>query len=74
MKPLTQGEEIIVIIHQTGNITRAKAAHHHIYELSARIGELEKKGWQFDRKKLSGTNRHGRKWRCTEYSNARKVG
>ncbi len=69
---MTQKQEILKWIRQHGSITRATAANLHIYELSSRIGELEKDGWTFTRKTLTGTNAYGRKWRCTEYSNARK--
>ena len=73
MKPITQDQEIILQIHQHGSITRAQAAQLHIYELSSRLGEMEKKGWQFDREKISGETAGGRKWKCIRYSNARKV-
>ena len=73
MKPLTQADEIILHLHRNKSITRAEAANLHIYELSSRIGELEKKGWQFDREPVSGKNKHGRTWRVIRYSNPRKV-
>ena len=40
----------------------AAAADLHIYELSARIGELERDGWFFDRETITGTNQYGRRW------------
>lgn len=64
----TQRQEILDYIRNHGSITRAKAANLHIYELSSRIGELEKEGWTFTRKTIKGTNAYGRRWRCTEYS------
>ena len=66
---MTQKDEILRHIQTHGSITRAVAANLHIYELSSRIGELEKEGWTFYRKTITGTNAYGRKWRCTEYSN-----
>ena len=69
---MTQREEILRYIQTHGSITRAKAANLHIYELSSRIGELEKEGWTFTRKTLTGKNAYGRKWRCIEYSNPQK--
>ncbi len=71
---MTQKDEILRHIQIHGSITRAVAANLHIYELSSRIGELEKEGWTFDRKTLTGTNAYGRKWRCTEYSNPQRCG
>ena len=73
MKPMTQAQEIILHIHRHGSITRAAAANLHIYELSSRLGEMEKKGWRFDREDISGQTPSGRKWKCKRYSNARKV-
>ena len=70
---MTQKQEVLKYIRVHGSITRAQAANLHIYELSSRIGELEKEGWRFDRRTLTGTNAYGRKWRVTEYSNPRKV-
>ena len=71
--PTSQAEEILFYIQRHGSITRAQAAGLYIFELSARICELEKRGWRFDRKTISGKNRYDRKYRVTEYSNARKV-
>ena len=73
MKPMTQAQEIILHIYRHGSITRAAAADLHIYELSSRLGEMEKRGWQFDREKIGGKTLSGRKWKCIRYSNARKV-
>lgn len=72
-KPVSQKTEILAFIQNNGSITRSQAATRHIYELSSRIGELEKDGWEFDRNDVTGRNRYGRKWRCTRYSNAVKT-
>ena len=66
---MTQREEILRWIRVHGSITRAQAANLHIYELSARICELQNEGWTCDRKTITGKNAYGRKWRVTSYSN-----
>ena len=69
--PTSQAEEILLFIQRHGSITRAQAASLYIFELSARICELQKRGWSFDRDEVEGENRYGRKYRVTKYSNAR---
>lgn len=65
--PKSQREEVIQYIRKHGFIDRVRAASLYIFELSARIGELEKRGYCFDRKRRTGKNRHGRKYTVVEY-------
>ncbi len=70
----SQREEVIQYIRKNGSITRLEAAQLYIFELSARIGELEKQGYVFNREDIGGTNRYGRKWKGVRYRiNERKT-
>ena len=72
--PNTQKEEVLEYIRKNGSITRLQAAQLYIFELSARIGELEKLGYIFNRREIGGTNKYGRKWKGVRYSiNERKT-
>ncbi len=72
--PNSQREEVIQYIRKNGSITRLEAAQLYIFELSARIGELEKQGYVFNREEIGGTNRYGRKWKGVRYRiNERKT-
>ena len=51
-----------------GKITRLDAACDlHIFELSSRIGELERKGYVFDKESKTGRNKYNRRTRYTVY-------
>ncbi len=65
--PNSQREEVIQYIRKNGSITRLEAAQLYIFELSARIGELERQGYVFNREEIGGTNRYGRKWKGVRY-------
>jgi predicted ArsR family transcriptional regulator len=68
-----QREEVLRYIKDHGSITSLKASQElHITQLSARIGELEKEGWTFERERISGVNTYGRAWHGFRYKNARK--
>ena len=59
---MTQGEEIIDYLREHGTITRLEAACElHIFELSSRIGELLKKGYNITSTRSSGVNKNGRR-------------
>lgn len=65
---MTQGEEILKYLHEHGKITRLDAACDlHIFELSSRIGELECKGYVFDKESKTGRNKYNRRTRYTVY-------
>lgn len=65
---MTQGEEILDYLKKHGTITRLEAACElHIFELSSRIGELEKKGHIFTRQGYTARNKNGRKTHFTIY-------
>lgn len=72
--PNTQKEEVLAYIRKNGSITRLEAAQLYIFELSARIGELERMGYVFNREDIGGTNKYGRKWKGVRYRiNERKT-
>ena len=59
---MTQGEEILAHIREHGDITRLDAACElHIFELSSRIGELKKKGYNITSKRVDACNKYGRR-------------
>ena len=65
---MTQGEEILDYLKKHETITRFEAACElHIFELSSRIGELEKKGHVFSKKRCTAKNKNGRKTHFTIY-------
>lgn len=58
---MTQQEEILQYLKEHESITRLEAACDlHIFELSSRIGELEKKGFVFSRTKGRSVNKFNR--------------
>jgi hypothetical protein len=58
---MTQQEEILKYLKDHGSITRLQAACDlHIFELSSRIGELTKKGYNITSTRVSGVNKYGR--------------
>lgn len=58
---MTQQEEILKYLKEHGSITRLQAACAlHIFELSSRIGELTKKGYNITSTRVSGVNKYGR--------------
>lgn len=75
----TQRQEILEHCLEFGGITRATAANMYIFELSSRIGELEREGddygqrWLFKRTPLHGKRPGGRKWRVVRYHDPVRV-
>lgn len=58
---LTQQEEILLYLMENGSITRLGAACDlHIFELSSRIGELRKKGYNIKSTRMPAVNKYGR--------------
>lgn len=65
---MTQGEEILKYLAEYGKITRLDAGCDlHIFELSSRIGELERKGYVFIKESMIGCNKYGRRTHYTVY-------
>lgn len=57
----TQQEEILQFLKDRGSITRLQAACElHIFELSSRIGELIRKGYDITSTRGRAVNRNGR--------------
>lgn len=58
---MTQQEEILQYLEENGHITRLEAACDlHIFELSSRIGELKKKGYNISSTRVSSVNKYNR--------------
>lgn len=69
MKAPTQKEMIIDYMRKHGGITRLEAATKlFVMELSSRIGELEDRGWEFDKTNVQRTNAYGKKKSFTRYT------
>lgn len=69
MAKKNQREEILKYIKQFGSITRFEAMRDlGVAELSSRIGELEAKGYAFNRTTERFTTRLGKKSHYTRYS------
>ena len=65
----TQKDDVINYIKENGFITRAEAwSDLGIAELSARICELEKEGFEFNKKRIPFKSRLGRKSSFIKYS------
>lgn len=72
--PKNQTEAILMHIQKHGEIDFLSAANScGVSQLTARISELRRKGWDFDKKTTTGKNRYGNTFSKTIYSNARKV-
>ena len=60
-KRITQGEETLAYLLNNGTITRLQAACElHIFELSSRIGELKRKGYNITSETIKAVNKNGR--------------
>ena len=65
----TQREQIVNYMRQNGSITRLDSSCKlFIFELSARIIELERKGWLFNKTRESHKNSYGQTKHFTRYS------
>lgn len=66
---MTQRQRIVRYIKDYGSITAYEAVVElGILQLSSRLGELEKQGYEFERKRLTRTNRYGEKITFMQYS------
>ena len=67
-KGLTQKERVLGYVKEQGGITSKEAYDYlGITQLGARIFELERQGWRFDRKKQTAPNRYGKLVAFTKY-------
>lgn len=65
----TQRERVLDYMDEFGSITAMEAFRDlGVMQLSARLVELEKQGYRFDKKQESATNRFGEKVYYTRYS------
>lgn len=66
---LTQKERVIGYIRDNGSLTRLEAVTElGIFELAARINELEKKGYSFKKERITFTTKSGNIGRCKRYT------
>lgn len=66
---MTQRDRILTYMHDEGSITALEAVRElGVLQLSARLVELEKRGYRFDKKQESSLNRYGEKVYYTRYS------
>ena len=69
MARMTQRERVIQYIKDFGSITRAEAFNElGIVELAARICELERMGYKFEKKTVYRENRYGEMIHFTKYT------
>lgn len=70
--PKNQTEAVLMRIQKVGEIDFLDAANScGVSQLTARISELKRKGWKFDKRQVTGKNRYGHHFQKTVYSNAR---
>lgn len=73
MQGPTQKEQIVKYMKEHGSITRLDSSCKlFIFELSARIVELEKMGWVFNKARESRKNKYGQTKTFTRYSIAKE--
>lgn len=66
---MNQRDRILTYLEENGSITALDAVKElGILQLSARLVELEKRGYRFDKKQESSLNRYGEKVYYTRYS------
>lgn len=66
---MTQRDRILTYMHDEGSITALEAVRElGVLQLSARLVELEKRGYRFNKKQESSLNRYGEKVYYTRYS------
>ncbi len=74
MKPTNQTEAVKMYMENTGPIDFLVAANLlGISQLTARMAELRKQGYQWDTCTTSGKNRYGNPYRKAIYSNLRRA-
>ena len=74
MTPQNQKEAVLYYMQEKGPIDFLVAANVlGVSQLTARIAELRREGWTFDKCTTSGKNRYGHNFRKTIYSNVRRV-
>ena len=65
---MTQKEVILLWFKENSTLNRAISAFElGIFELAARICELEQQGYRFERKSVKLRNRYNKPYSCTEY-------
>lgn len=66
---MAQRDRILTYMHDEGSITALEAVRElGVLQLSARLVELEKRGYRFNKKQESSLNRYGEKVYYTRYS------
>lgn len=66
---MSQRDRILTYMHDEGSITALEAVRElGVLQLSARLVELEKRGYRFNKKQESSLNRYGEKVYYTRYS------
>ena len=72
--PTNQKDAVLRYIQNRGQIDFLSAANAcGVSQLTARINELYRDGWTFDKKTVTGKNRYGNTYSKTIYSNARRA-
>lgn len=74
MTPTNQKQALLYYLQETGPVDFVVAAQRlGISQLTARISELRREGWEFSKTTTSGKNRYGNRFSKIIYSNPRKV-
>ena len=74
MKPTNQKQALLYYLQETGPVDFVVAAQRlGISQLTARIAELRREGWDFSKATTSGKNKYGNHFQKRIYSNPRKV-
>lgn len=69
MSSITQADRILQFIQEHGSITRLQAANEiGAFELSARLIELENRGYVFEKERIKVKNRYGDTVKVVRYS------
>ena len=64
----TQRQRVVDYMRSHGSITRLESCNQlFIFELASRIGELERRGWVFDKSRMSVKNSYGETKNFTVY-------
>ena len=66
---LTQKDRVLAYIRTHGSVTRMESAYYiGCFELAARINELEKAGYKFNKKRIKVKTKYGDTISVTKYS------